>query len=330
MEPPEQKRDAILKAEGLTKTYPVKRGWFETRRIKALNGVDFVLEKGKTLAVIGESGCGKTTLAKQILGMETPDEGEIHFEGQPVPPASKRSKTLIRKIQLVFQNPYASLNPRQSVGSILEDPLILHTGLGKEERRERVRRILRKTGMEVEHAERYPHMFSGGQRQRIAVARAIITGPELLVLDEPVSALDLSVQAQVLNLLKDLQDEFGLTYLFITHNISVMRFFADHVMVMYLGRCVEFGSAEQILEAPRHPYTKILLDSSPSLLRDANRKRMRMQGELPSPLDPPAGCPFRTRCPLKQPLCETTFPPATVENERKFHCHFPESWKTDS
>ena len=257
----------LLNAIGLKKYYPVKKGLFaKPQQVKALDGVSFQLERGKTLAVVGESGCGKSTLGRLLTMIEEPTKGELYYKGHNFLENDSETKALRRKkIQIVFQNPYASLNPRKKIGSILEEPLIINTKLSAKERREKVLSMMEKVGLRAEFYDRYPHMFSGGQRQRIAIARGLMLDPDVVVADEPVSALDVSVRAQVLNLMMDLQDELGLSYVFISHDLSVVEHIADEVMVMYLGRCVEKGTTEQIFSNPQHPYTKALLSATPRL-----------------------------------------------------------------
>ncbi len=288
----------LLNAIGLKKYYPVKKGLFaKPQQVKALDGVSFQLERGKTLAVVGESGCGKSTLGRLLTMIEQPTEGELYYKGHNFLENDPETKALRRKkIQIVFQNPYASLNPRKKIGSILEEPLIINTKFSAKERREKVLSMMEKVGLRAEFYDRYPHMFSGGQRQRIAIARGLMLEPDVVIADEPVSALDVSVRAQVLNLMMDLQDELGLSYVFISHDLSVVEHIADEVMVMYLGRCVEKGTKEQIFSNPQHPYTKALLSATPRLSPNLRRERIKLTGELPSPINPPKGCVFNPRC----------------------------------
>ncbi|QPB42933.1 peptide ABC transporter ATP-binding protein [Rodentibacter haemolyticus] len=288
----------LLSAFNLKKYYPVKKGLLaKTQQVKALDGVSFQLERGKTLAVVGESGCGKSTLGRLLTMIENPTEGELYYQGRNFLENDAETKALRRKkIQIVFQNPYASLNPRKKIGSILEEPLIINTKLSAKERKEKVLSMMAKVGLREEFYERYPHMFSGGQRQRIAIARSLMLEPDIVVADEPVSALDVSVRAQVLNLMMDLQDKLGLSYVFISHDLSVVEHIADEVMVMYLGRCVEKGTAEQIFTNPQHPYTQALLSATPRLSTNLRRERIKLTGELPSPINPPKGCAFNPRC----------------------------------
>ncbi|MBE2893895.1 peptide ABC transporter ATP-binding protein [Spirabiliibacterium falconis] len=301
----------LLQGVDLKKYYPVKKGLFSPPKlVKALDGVSFSLERGKTLAVVGESGCGKSTLARLLTMIENPTEGELYYNGQNFLVNDTKVKKLRReKIQIVFQNPYASLNPRQKVGKILEEPLLINTRLSAQERKARVLEIMAKVGLRAEFYDRFPHMFSGGQRQRIAIARGLVLNPDIVVADEPVSALDVSVRAQVLNLMMDLQTELGLSYIFISHDLSVVEHIADEVIVMYLGRCVEQGTAEQIFSNPRHPYTQALLSATPRLSPEKRRERIKLKGELPSPLNPPKGCAFSGRCRLAQPQCFESKPP---------------------
>lgn len=288
----------LLKAVNLAKYYSVKGGLFSKERaVKALDGVSFELERGKTLAVVGESGCGKSTLGRLLTMIEIPTSGELSYRGQNLLIKDKSAEKLRRqKIQIVFQNPYGSLNPRKKVGQILEEPLLINTTLNASERKEKVLSMMAKVGLKTEHYSRYPHMFSGGQRQRIAIARGLMLDPDIVVADEPVSALDVSVRAQVLNLMMDLQQDMGLSYVFISHDLSVVEHIADEVIVMYLGRCVEKGTKAQIFENPQHPYTQALLSATPRLTPELRRERIKLTGELPSPLNPPAGCAFAARC----------------------------------
>lgn len=300
----------LLNAVNLKKYYPVKKGMFsKPKTVKALDGVSFTLEKGKTLAVVGESGCGKSTLGRLLTMIETPSEGELHYNGQNFLVNDKATQKLRRqKIQIVFQNPYASLNPRKKIGAILEEPLLINTKLSAKERKARVLEIMAKVGLRAEFYDRYPHMFSGGQRQRIAIARGLMLNPDVVVADEPVSALDVSVRAQVLNLMMDLQQELGLSYVFISHDLSVVEYIADDVLVMYLGRVVEQGTKEQIFNNPRHPYTQALLSATPRLSPESRLERIKLEGELPSPLNPPKGCSFNARCWKATDRCRTEQP----------------------
>ena len=266
---------AVLEARDIRRDYHVARGLFgAARTIHAVKGVSFALEKGQTLAIVGESGCGKSTLARILCLIDAPTSGELRIDGERMDIAKGVTRAMRRKVQIVFQNPYGSLNPRQKIGDVLIEPLRLNTAMRGPERRERAMAMLVKVGLGPEHYDRYPHMFSGGQRQRIAIARALMLNPSLLVLDEPVSALDLSVQAQILNLLADLQDEFGLTYVFISHDLSVVRYIADEVMVMYFGEAVEHGTRDRVFADPQHPYTKTLFAATPRADVESIRRRV--------------------------------------------------------
>lgn len=313
----------ILEARDLKRHYRVKRGLFRApATVKAVDGASFTVSAGKTLAVVGESGCGKSTLARLLTRIEPPTEGSIHFDGRDITHAPKADeKALRRAVQMVFQNPYGSLNPRQKVADILAEPLLINTDTPKAERRDRAIAMMEKVGLRPDQADRYPHMFSGGQRQRIAIARALMLDPRVVVADEPVSALDISIQAQVLNLMMDLQDEFGLAYVFISHDLSVVRHIADEVMVMYLGRPVEQGPKDAIFANPRHPYTSALLAAMPRVHRGATPDVPPLSGELPSPMDPPSGCAFHKRCPLAQPRCAQETPEPRHADGRMVACH---------
>ncbi|MEH8092095.1 ABC transporter ATP-binding protein [Gallibacterium anatis] len=300
----------LLEAINLKKYYPVKKGFFApVQYVKALDGVSFKLQRGKTLAVVGESGCGKSTLGRLLTMIENPTEGELYYQGQNFLVKDNETVKLRRqKIQIVFQNPYASLNPRKKIGTILDEPLKINTNLSKTQRKEAVLSIMEKVGLRPEFYDRYPHMFSGGQRQRIAIARGLMLNPDIVVADEPVSALDVSVRAQVLNLMMELQETLGLSYVFISHDLSVVEHISDEVMVMYLGRCVEQGTTEQIFGNPRHPYTKALLSATPRLSPELRRERIKLSGELPSPLNPPKGCAFNARCQFATEQCQQQQP----------------------
>ena len=298
----------VLKADNLHKHYPVSQGLGKAKAyVKALNGVSFELEAGKTLAVVGESGCGKSTLARQLTLIEKPTDGELFINDEATTGYSRKAlKELRTEIQMVFQNPYGSLNPRHTIGYQLTEPLDIHTKLSKDDKRDKINEMMRNVGLRPEHAGRYPHMFSGGQRQRIALARAMMLNPKIVVADEPTSALDVSIQAQVLNLFMDLQDEYHTAYVFISHNLSVVRHVADDVMVMYLGQAVEHGPKEAIYNAPKHPYTIALLAAAPTV--NGHKNDLTLQGELPSPLNPPSGCALHKRCPYAKPQCSEIEP----------------------
>jgi dipeptide transport system ATP-binding protein len=313
----------VLNAQNLTRYYSVSRGAFrETSILKAVDGASFTLERGKTLAVVGESGCGKSTLARLVTMIELPTSGTLNIGGHNIVGATSEILRALRpKVQIVFQNPYGSLNPRQKIGSILEEPLMVNTKIPKAERSERARAMMASVGLRPEHYDRYPHMFSGGQRQRIAIARALMLDPEILVLDEPVSALDISIQAQVLNLLADLQEKHNLAYLFISHDLSVVKHIADEVMVMYLGRVVEQGTRDNIFKNPQHPYTKALLSATPTPDPTRKRERIVLKGELPSPLSPPTGCTFHPRCPIAFEICNRLNPALLAHDASLVACH---------
>ncbi|WP_260115569.1 peptide ABC transporter ATP-binding protein [Vibrio sp. SS-MA-C1-2] len=312
----------LLDAVNLKKHYPIKQGMFKPDAlVKALDGVSFKLERGKTLAVVGESGCGKSTLGRLLTMIEEPTGGDLTFHGQDLLKRDPESDKLRRqKIQIIFQNPYGSLNPRKKVGQILEEPLIINSELSAAERKSRALAVMSKVGLKTEHYDRYPHMFSGGQRQRIAIARGLMLEPDVVIADEPVSALDVSVQAQVLNLMMDLQEEMGLSYIFISHDLSVVEHIADEVMVMYLGRCVEKGSKEQIFSNPQHPYTQALLSATPRLNPDHRGERIKLTGELPSPLNPPKGCAFHARCRYANDRCNNNQPGLTQSQGAEVSC----------
>jgi dipeptide transport system ATP-binding protein len=295
----------VLQAEQLTRHYRVRRGLFaEPATVQALADVSFDVYAGRTLAIVGESGCGKSTLARLLTMIEPPTAGTLRVDAQPVPAVvAALPPQLRRAVQIVFQNPYGALNPRQTLGAALTEPLRVHHESDARGREDAARRMLRQVGLRDEHYDRYPHMFSGGQRQRIAIARALMLRPRALVLDEPVSALDVSIRAQVLNLLTDLQQALGVAYVFISHDLSVVRHVADEVAVMYLGRIVEQAPRDALFDAPQHPYTQALMSATPTVDRAARRQRTVLRGELPSPLNPPTGCAFHTRCPVALPRC---------------------------
>jgi len=318
----------VLSARELTRHYEVSRGLFKGHAlVRALNGVSFELEAGKTLAVVGESGCGKSTLARALTLIEEPSSGSLQIDGTEVKGASKAErKQLRRDVQMVFQSPSASLNPRQKIGDQLAEPLLINTSLSKAERRDKVQKMMEQVGLRPEHYQRYPHMFSGGQRQRIALARAMMLQPKVLVADEPTSALDVSIQAQVLNLFMDLQKEFNTAYVFISHNLAVVRHVADQVLVMYLGRPAEMGPKEDIYEKPLHPYTQALLSATPAIHPDPLKPKIRIVGELPNPLNPPDGCAFHKRCPYATERCAKEVPALRQVSTRRVACHYAEQF----
>nr|WP_314877992.1 peptide ABC transporter ATP-binding protein [uncultured Pseudomonas sp.] len=319
---------AVLSARDLTRHYQVPRGLFKGHAlVRALNGVSFELEAGQTLAVVGESGCGKSTLARALTLIEEPTAGSLQIAGTEVTGASKEQrKQLRRDVQMVFQSPYASLNPRQKIGDQLAEPLLINTSLSKQERREKVQAMMQQVGLRPEHYQRYPHMFSGGQRQRIALARAMMLQPKVLVADEPTSALDVSIQAQVLNLFMDLQKEFNTAYVFISHNLAVVRHVADQVLVMYLGRPAEMGPKADIYDKPLHPYTQALLSATPAIHPDPLKPKIRIVGELPNPLNPPDGCAFHKRCPYATERCSKEVPAFRQVGTRQVACHYAEQF----
>jgi oligopeptide transport system ATP-binding protein len=307
--------EALLEVSGLVKHFTVGGGLFggTPGTVKAIDGVDFTIRKGETLGLVGESGCGKTTTGRCILQLERATRGKILFQGRDLTAMPENELRAVRRhIQVIFQDPYSSLNPRMSIGQILAEPLKVH-GLVKEpsKREERVRELLTQVGLLPQHARRYPHQLSGGQRQRVGVARALAMEPSLIICDEPVSALDVSIQAQIINLLEDLQSRLGLTYLFIAHDLSVVRHISDRVAVMYLGKIVEIADRKALYEDPLHPYTKALLSAVPipDPRLEAQRERTVLRGEVPSPLNPPSGCVFHPRCPIAIDRCSAEIPP---------------------
>jgi dipeptide transport system ATP-binding protein len=320
--PAGQASDHVLVADQLARHYSVKRGMFGRGTVKALNGVSFSLDRGKTLAVVGESGCGKSTLARQLTMIEGPTAGRLMIDGEDVAGADHaKVAALRRRVQMVFQNPFASLNPRKTVEQTLGEPLAINTQLSASDRAERIAQMMRTVGLRPEHAKRYPHMFSGGQRQRVAIARAMILDPQIVVADEPVSALDVSIQAQILNLFMDLQEQFKTSYVFISHNLSVVEHIADDVMVMYFGGVVELGDKKRIFTNPRHPYTRALMSATPSIFEADRTIKIKLQGEMPSPLNPPSGCTFHQRCPYAIDRCRSEEPKLREVDGRQVSCH---------
>lgn len=312
----------VLQARHLTRHYEVSRGLFgKPAVVQALVDVSFDLRAGETLAVVGESGSGKSTLARLLTMIETPTSGSLTIGDIDLAFATPQErKKLRREVQIVFQNPYGSLNPRQTVGSALEEPLKINTDMSSAERLAAVEAMMKRVGLRPEHVGRYPHMFSGGQRQRIAIARALMLRPKILVLDEPVSALDVSIRAQVLNLLADIQQEFGLAYVFISHDLSVVKHIADQVMVVYLGHAVEAGAATTLFANPRHPYTQALLSATPVANPGAKKERIVLQGEMPSPFNPPSGCAFHPRCRAVLGRCSVDVPLLQDKDHRQVAC----------
>jgi peptide/nickel transport system ATP-binding protein/oligopeptide transport system ATP-binding protein len=325
-QPPAANEDVLLRVNNLVKHFPIKGGLLRrtVARVRAVDDVSFAVRRGETLGLVGESGCGKTTIGRTILKLEKPTDGEVFFDDQNVFRASGRSlKALRRDMQIIFQDPYASLDPRITVGESVGEGLLIH-GIGsKAERTERVRDVLRRVGLHPSHMQRFPHQFSGGQRQRIGIARALIMEPRLIICDEPVSALDVSVQSQVLNLLRALQQEFNLTYLFIAHNLSVVEHISHRVAVMYLGKMVELAEREALFRRPMHPYTKALISAIPRPDPTRKRERIILQGDVPSPVNPPSGCRFHPRCWMARDICRTEEP--VFEQKASGHwsaCHF--------
>ncbi|MGI9480926.1 MAG: dipeptide ABC transporter ATP-binding protein [Hyphomicrobiales bacterium] len=323
--------EIVLEAHELARHYEVSRGFAQKpATLKALAHASFTLSRGKTLAVVGESGCGKSTLARLVTMIEPPTSGVLKIAGTDISNATKEELRAFRgEVQIVFQNPYGALNPRQKIGAALEEPLLVNTNLSAAERRGAAQEMMSQVGLRLEHYDRYPHMFSGGQRQRIAIARALMLDPKILVLDEPVSALDVSIQAQVLNLLADLQERLGLAYLFISHDLSVVKHIADDLMVMYLGRAVEQGTRDGIFANPQHPYTRALLSATPVADPNAKKERIVLTGELPSPIDPPSGCAFNPRCSLCFDRCRREAPALLQAGPSLVACHAVEEGRTD-
>ncbi|MEI2403996.1 ABC transporter ATP-binding protein [Niallia taxi] len=321
-----QLSEPLLEIKNLKKYYPIKKGVLSKTvgHVKAVDGLDFSIYPGETISLVGESGCGKSTTGRAIVKLDPPTEGSVLFEGKDMADLSKGELRKIRtQMQIIFQDPYSSLNPRKRIGDLLAEPLLAHKLASKEEVSKKVDQMLETVGLTKFHKGRYPHEFSGGQRQRIGIARALMLNPKLIVCDEPVSALDVSIQAQVLNLLKDLQKEFNLTYLFIAHGLGAVKYISDRIAVMYLGKIVELGKTADIFSKPKHPYTQALLSAYPipnPHLR--NRERIVVEGDVPSPANPPKGCRFHTRCPFAASICKEKEPVLSGDNHT-VACHFP-------
>ncbi len=328
--------DIILEAKNIKKYFPIKKGFFmrEVGQVKAVEDVDFIVRRGETLGLVGESGCGKSTLGRTLIRLYEPTAGEIKFDGSDflkLSGSALRQKR--RDIQMIFQDPYSSLDPRMTVGQVIEQPFIIHGLLEKREREIRVKQLLELVGLKSSHINRYPHEFSGGQRQRIAIARAIALDPKLIICDEPVSALDVSIQAQILNLLKDLQKRLNLTYIFISHDLSVIEHVCDRIAVMYLGRIVELSTREELFANPLHPYTQALLSSIPTIGTGKKKMTRVLTGEIPSPIKPPSGCTFHPRCPQAFDICAKVVPTLEGPAAHVKACHLytqPQNTKLNS
>jgi oligopeptide/dipeptide ABC transporter ATP-binding protein len=328
---PQSSQPPLLEVKDLVKHFPIKSSGLIRRtvgQVQAVDGVSFTITKGKSLGLVGESGCGKTTTGRLVTRLYEPTAGTMKFEGHEISTLSNRQMLPYRReIQLIFQDPYSSLNPRHTVGAIVSAPMIVHKTVPKDRVKGRVQELLEIVGLNPEHYNRYPNEFSGGQRQRIGIARSLALNPKLIVADEPVSALDVSIQAQVVNLLRDLQKEFDIAFLFIAHDLAIVRHFCPQIAVMYLGKIVELGDRQQIYETPHHPYTQALLSAAPDVKQAAiggRRERIRLEGDVPSPINPPSGCRFRTRCWKAQDVCAKEEPPLIQIGGRQVACHFAE------
>ncbi|MGD2101137.1 MAG: ABC transporter ATP-binding protein [Acidimicrobiia bacterium] len=330
MEARPESGEVLVSVKDLKKHFPIMKGVFRRQvgAVRAVDGVSFDIYRGETLGLVGESGSGKSTAGRVILQLDDATEGNITFEGVELTVTTGNALRRLRpRMQMIFQDPHASLNPRMTVASIIGEPLTEHNKAKGEDRKKRIEELLSLVGLEPKHANRYPHEFSGGQRQRIGIARAIALNPDFIVADEPIAALDVSIQAQVVNLLEDLQDVLGLTYLFISHDLSMVRHIADRVAVMYLGKIMELGTVDQLYSTPKHPYTKALLSAVPvpDPKVEAERRRVILEGDIPSPANPPPGCPFNTRCPEAQDLCSEKVPEwRELDTGRWVACHFAE------
>jgi len=318
----------LLEVNGLKKYFDIKGGVLGKKvgEVKAVDGISFEVKKGETLGIVGESGCGKSTTGKSILRLIEPTEGEVKFEGKDLLSlGSEDMRKMRRDIQIIFQDPYASLNPRHTVEKIIGEPLLVYGMKSSKERKARVKELLEVVGLQEHHGSRYPHQFSGGQRQRIGIARALANNPKLIICDEPVSALDVSVQSQILNLMEDLQKEFDLTYIFIAHDLSVVKHISNRIGVMYLGKMVELANKDELYDDPKHPYTQALLSAIPNPDPDEAKERIILRGDVPSPSNPPKGCPFNTRCPKVMSICRESTPHfQEIDEEHYVACHLYE------
>lgn len=319
--------EALLEVKDLKKHFPISNSIpfkKSTQSVKAVDGVNFKVYAGETLGVVGESGCGKSTMARLVNQLIKPTSGSVNFGNENlVGMDAEKLRTMRKKIQMVFQDPYASLDPRKRIGELIAEPLVIHKVGNQASRKKKVEELLEIVGLNKRYADRYPHEFSGGQRQRINIARALTLNPQLVICDEPVSALDVSVQAQVINLLKQLQKEFNLTYIFISHDLNVVRYMCDRIAVMYLGKIVEIGTYEEIYSNPKHPYTKALFSAIPKENPFEKKEHIILKGNVPSPINPPSGCHFHERCPMAQEICKTKEPNIiTIENQHQASCHF--------
>ncbi len=318
----------LLEVKNLVKYFPVRGGVFSRVRnyVKAVDGISFAVKPGETLGLVGESGCGKSTAGRSILRLIEPTSGEINFEGENICELSNEElRKRRRQMQIIFQDPYASLNPRMTIGSIVGEPLTIHKVAKGQERKDRVEQLLHRVGLRPEHIRRYPHEFSGGQRQRIGLARALALNPKLIIGDEPVSALDVSIQAQVINLLEDLQKDLGIAYVMIAHDLAVVQHVSDRIAVMYLGKIVELAEADELVSSPKHPYTEALLSAVPVPDPTVKTERILLKGDVPSPVNPPSGCRFHTRCPYKEDICEQEDPPILeMSPAHTVACHLSE------
>lgn len=327
------KTDIILETKGLKKHFPIRKGFFlrESGAVKAVDDIDLTIYRGETLGLVGESGCGKSTLGRSLIRLYEPTAGTIQFDGADFLNAKGENLRKQRKdLQMIFQDPFASLDPRMTVGQIIEQPFHIHNLLGPQEREARVKQLLELVGLKASHVNRYPHEFSGGQRQRISIARAIALDPKLIICDEPVSALDVSIQAQILNLLKDLQERLNLTYLFISHDLSVIEHVCDRIAVMYLGRIVEISSRDELFKNPQHPYTQALMSSIPSIGTGKKKMSKILTGEIPSPINPPSGCTFHPRCSHKMDVCSRLAPQLNGNVGHLTSCHLVNPLNTNS